>query len=77
MSYQKTLSTRGAPAAATGNTNGRNASQVTQKKSTESRQEETDHQAIERGEDEGMIVHQSVTSSTHTTGVHTNAIAAR
>jgi hypothetical protein len=36
---------------------GRDASQKTLKGTTESRREEADRQAIERGEDEGMIVH--------------------
>jgi hypothetical protein len=34
---------------------------------TESRREEADRQAIERGEDDGMIVHQSATTSAHST----------
>ncbi|MDH3596752.1 MAG: hypothetical protein OEU09_11155 [Rhodospirillales bacterium] len=36
---------------------GRNGSQKTLKGTRESRREEADRQAIERGEDEGMIVH--------------------
>jgi hypothetical protein len=36
---------------------GRDASQETLKAKIESRREEADEQAIERGEDEGMIVH--------------------
>lgn len=36
---------------------GRDASQETPKETTESRREEADDQAIERAEDEGMIVH--------------------
>lgn len=36
---------------------GRDTSQETPKETTESRREEADDQAIERAEDEGMIVH--------------------
>jgi hypothetical protein len=41
------------------------ASHKKQERATESRREEADRQAIERGEDDGMIFHQSVTSSAH------------
>lgn len=56
----------------------RDASQKTLKRIKESPREETGRQAIERGEDEGMIVHKSTTSSMPTNkGEHPNAIAAR
>jgi len=45
---------------------GRDASEKTLKVTTESSREDADRQAIiERGEDDGMIVHQSATSSAH------------
>ena len=51
-------------------------SQETQKETTESRLEVADRQAIERGEDEGMRVDQSVASSAYNRGDF-NAIAER
>jgi len=44
---------------------GRDTSEKTLKVTTESSREDADRQAIERGEDDGMIVHQSATSSAH------------
>ena len=44
---------------------GRDASEKALKVTTESSREDADRQAIERGEDDGMIVHQSATSSAH------------
>jgi len=43
---------------------------------TESRREDSDHQAIQRAEDDGMIVHHSPTSSADYGGDR-NAIAQR
>jgi len=65
---------RDAPIAVTEIPDGRDARQKTTESITESRREETDHQAIERGENEGMIVHQSVGSHVHNRGEHPNAI---
>ena len=44
---------------------GRGANKTTLEVTTESRREEADRQAIERGEDDGMIVNQSAASSAH------------
>jgi hypothetical protein len=44
---------------------GRHISKTTPGVTPESRREESDRQAIERGEDDGMIVKQSVASSAH------------
>jgi len=44
---------------------GRDTSNTTPEVTTESRREEVDRQALERGEDDGMIVNQSVASSAH------------
>ena len=44
---------------------GRDTSKTTLEVTTKSRPEEADRQAIERGEDDGMIVNQSVASSAH------------
>ena len=44
---------------------GRDTSEKTLKVTTESSREDADRQDIERGEDDGMIVHQSATSSAH------------
>lgn len=44
---------------------GRDTSEKALKVTTESSREDADRQAIERGEDDGVIVHQSATSSAH------------
>jgi hypothetical protein len=44
---------------------GRDTSKTALEVTTESRREEADRQAIERSEDDGMIVNQSVASSAH------------
>ena len=44
---------------------GRDASEKALKVTTESSREDADRQAIERGEDDGVIVHKSATSSAH------------
>jgi hypothetical protein len=44
------------PAALTEARNGRDSSQETPERTTQSRRDESDRQAIERGEDEGMMV---------------------
>ena len=54
-----------APAAEVGIPVGRDTSEKTLKVTTESSREDADGQAIERGEDDGMIVHHSATSSAH------------
>ena len=54
-----------APAAEVGIPAGPDASEKTLKVTTESSREDAGRQAIERGEDDGMIVHQSATSSAH------------
>ena len=56
---------RDAPAAELEIPVGRDTSEKTLKVTTESSREDADRQAIERGEDDGMIVHQSATSSAH------------
>ncbi|MEN8760891.1 MAG: hypothetical protein ABF290_00555 [Thiogranum sp.] len=43
----------------------RDVSEKTPKVTTESSREDADRQAMERGEEDGMIVHQSATSSAH------------
>jgi hypothetical protein len=50
---------------------GRDASHQVPERTTESPPQEADRQAIERAEDEGMIVHQSVTSSARKRAAHT------
>jgi hypothetical protein len=50
---------------------GRDASHQAPERTMESPPEETDRQAIERAEDEGMIVHQNVTSSVRKSTAHT------
>ena len=56
---------RDAPAAEVEIPVGRDTSEKTLKVATESSREDADRQDIERGEDDGMIVHQSATSSAH------------
>ena len=55
---------------------GRDTGNTTLEVTTGSRREDADRQAIERGEDDGMSVHQSATSSAHN-GRDLNAITER
>ena len=65
-----------APAAEVEIAVGRDTSEKTLKVTTGSSREDADRQAIERGEEDGMIIHQSATSSAHNSRDH-NAITER
>ena len=56
---------KGAPEAELDIPVGRDTSEKTLKVTTESNREDAENQAVERGEVDGLIVHQSATSSAH------------